>query len=355
MVTVKCFYSADCLRFKCTKITRTSNSQPQNKLQNSNTIQSLNSLRQSRTPSFTTVCHHANVLVEPIEQTCSYLNGNFGELDFGCGDIERIRHLSNDSIGRDSHTENQCLEIIASVINGESPPRNSQSDLPLLTFNGTSNVACNYLNGNPEPSSLLKSDTTSLDQDLTSPLYLSDSEDNNNQHSELEDSDVNLASASIQNLSMETKCLSDISLDNVDSNSQSVETAQTFYLSREEIWKLNNLHYNRSVCSALQELQAGFREKAKFKILALPDGVPILALQALSLGASAVCVLDSQAHQAVLREIASLNELACSRLSFSQVEELERLEGEWTVMLVELVEESGCLQQRCLEDIALAR
>ena len=308
---------------------------------------------------------HANVLVEPIEQTCTYLNGNFGELDFGCGDInrlrhlsddsmDRMRHLSNDSVGRDSHTENQCLEIIASVMNGESPPRNShhrESPTP-LSLNGNSPVTCSYLNGNLETTSPLRSDS-GLARDLPSTLYLTSN--NNHQHTpELEDIDVNLASASIQNLSMETKSSSDFSLDNADSNAQNEGNTQTFYLTREDIWKLNDLHYNRSICSALQEIRANLTEP-NLKILALTDGVPVFALQALKLGASDVCLLDSQSHQPVLREIASVNDIPYSKLQFSQMEEIERLEGEWTVMLVELVDEGGCLQQRCLEDIALTR
>ena len=152
---------------------------------------------------------------------------------------------------------------------------------------------------------------------------------------------------------METKSSSDLSLDNAE-NSRLTDNVHTFYLTREEIWRLNDLHYNRSVCSALQEIQTNLSE-SNFRILALTDGVPILALQALKLGASEVCVLDSQSHQSVLRQIASANDIACNKVVFSQMDEIERLEGEWNVMVMELVDEGGCLQQRSLEDIALAR
>ena len=153
-ITVKCFYSADCLRFKCTKITRTtSRSTLQSHSQGpSNNFHILHH-DEPASNSFTHTSRHANVLVEPIEQTCTYLNGNFGEIDFGCSDVDRARHPSSDSVGRDSHTENQCLEIIASVMNGEPPPRVSHRESPPLILNTNSQLTCSYLNGNLEPSS----------------------------------------------------------------------------------------------------------------------------------------------------------------------------------------------------------
>jgi hypothetical protein len=83
--------------------------------------------------------------------------------------------------------------------------------------------------------------------------------------------------------------------------------------------------------------------------------VPIVGLQALKLGAEEVCFMDSDVHQPLLHAVAQANDIESGRMLFTSTEQIEGLERDWGVMLAELLDEGGCLQQRILEDIALAR
>lgn len=386
-VTVKCFYGSDSLKFKCTKIDRNnfsgsrslasaksstvkSNSDQTtcrpvelpHHYQHSSAINSLTNTIKYVPSTIPSSTRQSNVLVEPIQQSCSFYNGNYGELEFGCGiqDVVRLRHCSGDSGEEHAHLESQCIEIIESVINGESPPSGQ-----------------NYLNGNCQtnnmtPFNLLQNNTVTSSSSSAMLFGIPTSVS-------LEDQDVSLASASIQNLSMgSSKSSSPVLLPSPSSDSSTSSSSstsesqisstttdcqdnnnqQTYYLSHEDLWKLNDLNYNRSICMALQQISDKMKKSRhhyKCKLLTIPSGVPVLGLQALKLDMAEVCFMDSDIHQPLIHAIAAANDIPSSKLYFANTEDMESLEREWDVLIAEIIDESGCLQQRILEDIALTR
>lgn len=309
-----------------------------------------------------------NVLVEPIhQQTSSFYNGNYGDLEFGTvGDMSsgvfqqhnhqdqeggRIRHVSSDSVEEHhAHLENQCIEIIESVMNGESPP-SSDEHCYLNSYNTHHQSLAapppqysdlNFSSSNAVATTSHHSTQSSVSVSMVDNFHILYGNSQYYTNCGLsEDRDVNLASASIQSLSFgnaattnttgNSYCDTDstgLNLENgksldllhhslktvtttTDNDSatttssstidddddhdddendddDNLNNAHTFYLSREELLKLNDLHYNRSICAALQHVKARVKP-SKFRIMTYTDGVPVLGLQALKLGATEVC------------------------------------------------------------------
>lgn len=126
-----------------------------------------------------------------------------------------------------------------------------------------------------------------------------------------------------------------------------------YLLDRTELGRLNDIHFNKAYISAVQTLLSQ-APSAQHSILDLTQGFSPLAVQALKLGADyAHVVTENPTHKALLQVIAASNSVDPNRLSFSSCS-FHELNREWSVIVSELVDPCGCLQQQVLENIALA-
>lgn len=127
-----------------------------------------------------------------------------------------------------------------------------------------------------------------------------------------------------------------------------------FTLSTEEISSLNDLTWNQMNCQALEEATADFKEMATFTVLFITHDISLLPLQALRLGAGAVCVVSKNPTlQRILTAIAAENSMPTDRLEFLRC--VEDVEGKWDILIADVLECSGSLHPQILEEIALCR
>ena len=139
-----------------------------------------------------------------------------------------------------------------------------------------------------------------------------------------------------------------------DASTGTVPTDLDFILSSEEISSLNNLTWNQMHCQALEEAREELRDLNTFSVLFLLHSISILPLQALKLGASAVCIISKNPMmQDVLAAIAAENQLSLDRLEY--VSCVEEVQGRWDVLVADVLECCGSLQSQILEEIALCR
>ena len=133
----------------------------------------------------------------------------------------------------------------------------------------------------------------------------------------------------------------------------------SFFLERTEISFLNDLDYNRMLCKALATLRDNFQSPQDFRIIDISQGISLIPLQAVKIGAQEVCIVQSetnQMNQELLCYLTTVNGIDPQRITFTSqsIEECET--PEWGVMVTaDIVETCGCLRQQVLDDIALAR
>ncbi len=150
--------------------------------------------------------------------------------------------------------------------------------------------------------------------------------------------------------SLFSDCASNVQVDSC--YSCTLPTRMKFMLDRHELGRLNDIDFNAAYCQALQKVikDNGFRS-----VLDITQGFSTLTLQALKLGASEACSMETRpANQDLLRYLAASNQLAVDGVTF-RGRNFEDWDSSWDVLVTELVESCGCLRQQVLEDIALAR
>lgn len=131
-----------------------------------------------------------------------------------------------------------------------------------------------------------------------------------------------------------------------------IPTKMNFMLDRTELSRLNDIDFNAAYCTAMQKVMQDQQSKT---VIDISQGLSFLALQALKLGATEVCCLESRSsNQDLVRFVAASNSLPLDSITFAH-RNFEEWEGCWDILTTELVEPCGCLGQQVLEDIALAR
>ena len=129
-------------------------------------------------------------------------------------------------------------------------------------------------------------------------------------------------------------------------------TKMNFMLDRSELGRLNDIDFNAAYCTAMETVM---REQQSRTVIDLSQGLSLLALQALKIGANEVCCLESRpSNQDLIRFVAASNNLPVDSITFAS-RNFEEWEGSWDILTTELVDSCGCLGQQVLEDIALAR
>ena len=127
-----------------------------------------------------------------------------------------------------------------------------------------------------------------------------------------------------------------------------------FFLERYEMSRLNNIDFNTAFCSAMQRLKQR-TTSCDFRVIDLTQGFSPLGLQAVKLGASDVWINeDMPNNQLLLHCLTKANSIEDDTVQFGN-KNLEENDGNWDVIITELVETCGALRQQVLEDIALAR
>ncbi len=131
-----------------------------------------------------------------------------------------------------------------------------------------------------------------------------------------------------------------------------IPTKMNFMLDRVELHRLNDIDFNAAYCTAVQKVM----EDPQFRtVIDISQGLSLLGLQALKVGASEVCCLESRpSNQDLIRFVAAANSLPVDSVTFAE-RNFEEWEGAWDILTTELVDSYGCLGQQVLEDIALAR
>ena len=133
-----------------------------------------------------------------------------------------------------------------------------------------------------------------------------------------------------------------------------VQPTTLYLLDRPDLGRLNDIHFNKTLSRAIQTILAQTTPSRR-SVLDLTQGFSPLAVQSLKLGADyAHVATENETHKELLRDIAVLNGVDPSRLSFSDCK-FRGQHREWSVIISELVETCGCMRQEILEDIALAR
>jgi len=163
---------------------------------------------------------------------------------------------------------------------------------------------------------------------------------------------------------------------------------ETFYLDRSVIGSLNNQYWNEKCLEALnivcskhqlasnvvtrsgshqvadatsssnQTLNDSDKSQGRFKTFHLTSDFTLLPIQALTLFADKACILEqSLTNQELYARLLTANGISPERLTFKTGDHrcLEDMNNDWSVVVVDVVESSGCLRQHILEDIALAR
>ena len=135
-----------------------------------------------------------------------------------------------------------------------------------------------------------------------------------------------------------------------------VNRRRQFRLSGRELARLNDLHLHRAYAAALRAALSPPATRGRHVLALASDGVSLVGVQALRAGARSARVVQScAARRRLLRHVADGNAvtLRCSRgEDFTARDDHRR---RWDVIVCEPVDACGCLRQRCLEDIALAR
>ena len=124
-------------------------------------------------------------------------------------------------------------------------------------------------------------------------------------------------------------------------------------LERHDIWRLNDLEYNRCVCQAVKYARASLGRD--MKLLTNCDSVPIIAVQALQLGATDSCMVNSGVYEHTIHRIAAKNNLCSSRLQVVDGDDDDAVDGLFDVLYVDIMDMGGCLRQNILSDVAMAR
>lgn len=131
-----------------------------------------------------------------------------------------------------------------------------------------------------------------------------------------------------------------------------VPTKMNFMLDRSELDRLNDIDFNAAYCTAMQHVM---QDQHCRTVIDFSQGLSLLALQALKIGANEVCCLESRpSNQDLIRFVAASNSLPVDSISFA-TRNFEEWEGSWNMLTTDLVDPCGCLGQQVLEDIALAR
>ncbi len=150
-----------------------------------------------------------------------------------------------------------------------------------------------------------------------------------------------------------------------ETDERQVETAvhrPVFYWDNDQIEKLNDIHWNQCYCMALEKAKARLDQarRTDFSVIDMSKGASLLSVQALKLGASQVFLAaEDSSHRDLLQQIAQDNGVCPGLLKFPDPEcvgsPFEDLDRTWSVLLCEVVDPCGALQQQVLEDLSLAR
>ena len=148
----------------------------------------------------------------------------------------------------------------------------------------------------------------------------------------------------------------------------------TFHVSRNDIWRLNDMNYNKNLCYALTAARDRLNLKGgRFRLLVDAVGLPIIALQALRLGAEEVVMINGGKYSRCLRAVANANGLNAGALQYrddptevgeemtseSDSDESEDDDDEddelCDIFVLDLIDEHGALREDIINDASLAR
>ena len=129
-----------------------------------------------------------------------------------------------------------------------------------------------------------------------------------------------------------------------------------YLLERHELEKLNDIDYNTSLCDTLRWIQSQVESDSKqLSLLEVTQEISFITLQAKQMGWTSVCsTLRDPSHQNLLRYVANENGINGEEIQF-ETGDYGDLEGDWKVVVMDVVSSDGCLHQHALEDLALLR
>lgn len=141
-----------------------------------------------------------------------------------------------------------------------------------------------------------------------------------------------------------------------ESLSESPCTSSLFLLERTEISKLNNIHLNRMFCQALDRyVKEKLNSNVHLPLLDMCYGFSPLGIQNIKNGFTGASIVIREELHDMFHRLAQINDIDMDYLNLVDPKDINQLQGEHSVIICDIVEPSGILRQRILEDLALLR
>lgn len=129
---------------------------------------------------------------------------------------------------------------------------------------------------------------------------------------------------------------------------------RTFYMNRNELYRLNNLHLNRLHCKALSQIKNCHPDKT----LTLLDFSCLFSPISLQMGChgypSGTVVMKSESHE-LYQTLSNTNDLSEMNYDLLDVNEWRGLTQKYDVILCDPVEMCGALRQQIFEDLDILK
>jgi hypothetical protein len=134
---------------------------------------------------------------------------------------------------------------------------------------------------------------------------------------------------------------------------------ELFYVNRESVGKLNNVHLNNSCVSSLGDLKRRFHHDAgsKFKLAVMAKDLFLFPIYCLRIGlVDEVCFIGlNHLRRKIVDRLLDLNGINSCRVLFQHSNTEYTSMNNYQVLWVDIIHSSGSMQQNILEDIRVAR